>query len=109
MLRNNDKEINKLMEEVLENTLKKMKEEGLIDEALDEIDEKAMEKFEEASKEDFVINVSRKNGHNKLNVEGGRLTLLIGLAGIEKAILAKLDASEEMFEFIKDHVGVEID
>lgn len=107
MKKNNDKEINEIMEKVLEDALEEMKKRGMIEDT-DMLDNIALEKFEQASNEDFEIILSRKDGHNRISIEGGRLTLLIALAGCEKAILEKTNTSEEMFEFIKDHVGVEL-
>jgi len=62
---------------------------------------------EEAITKPCKIHIDSENGNTKLEVEGGRLSLLLTLAGAEKSILRDLKCSKEEFELIKNMVGSE--
>ena len=64
-------------------------------------------KCKEAINTPCKIHIDNDGKGTRLAVEGGRLSLLITLAGAEKGILKKLNCSTEEFEFIKNMVGTE--
>ena len=64
-------------------------------------------KCKEALTKPCKIHIDNDGKGTALAVEGGRLSLLITLAGAEKGILKQLNCSTEEFEFIKNMVGTE--
>ena len=70
-------------------------------------EEEVKKKFNEALKEPCKILIETKNENTRMNIEGGRLTILLTIAGAEKGILNQLECSKDEFEFIKKIVGVE--
>lgn len=90
-----DKEIkeklNKLLDTMLDKVAEKMEEmEGALDKAL---------------QQPCKIHIYSNGNDTQLDVEGGRLTLLLTLAGAEQSILKQLKCSEDEFNFIKNIVG----
>lgn len=69
-------------------------------------EEEINKKTNEALKEPCLIKIENTKQGTRMNIEGGRLTLLLILAGAEKGILKQLDCSEEEFKFIKEIVGM---
>jgi len=65
-----------------------------------------MKKINEALKEPCLIKIENTKQGTRMNIEGGRLTLLLVLAGAEKGILKQLDCSEKEYIFIKEIVGM---
>lgn len=60
----------------------------------------------EAKQKSCKIVISKEEGDTvNLGFEGGRLTLLLVLAGAEKRILNQLDCDEKEFNYIKNIVG----
>ena len=65
------------------------------------------EKLEEVSKEKASINIETVNGNTHMEVEGGTMTLVILLAGVEKRLLKELDVDPKLFELVKKVVATE--
>lgn len=61
--------------------------------------------FDNAIRENFKIECERKNGKTHIYVEGKALTIAIGLAAMEKAILDEIYMDEDSFELIKVITG----
>ncbi len=60
------------------------------------------DKLLKALNEECKISIEKdKNGMSSINLKGKSLSLLLTLAGLEKAMLKKLDVSEPEFELIK--------
>lgn len=95
-----DKELKEKMDKVLDKLLDSL--DGKLDKMKD-IDTKCKEALNTPCK----IHIDNDGKGTALAVEGGRLSLLITLAGAEKSILKELNSSSEEFEFIKNMVGTE--
>lgn len=87
------KELNELVEDMIEN-----------DEGFENMLKK---KIKKAYKEKALISINKKeNGDAEVKVEGNGIAILIALAGLEKAILEKLNTSKQLWELIKHTTGV---
>lgn len=79
-----------------------------LEKKLDEICDESLEFIQKCAKEPFTIKAVNNGEKTSVEIDGGRITLLINLAGMEKAILERLHCDEEEFEFIKGLIsGVE--
>ena len=79
-----------------------------LEKKLDEICDDALEHIRKCSKEPFKIEAVNNGENTSVEINGGRITLLINLAGMEKAILERLHCEEDEFEFYKSLIsGVE--
>ena len=78
---------------------------NLIDGKTDKIGEMVRDRLLEASESDFKISVQNKNGKVHCELEGERLAILIGLAGLEDNILTKLEVPNSTWEIIKRAVS----
>ena len=79
-----------------------------LEKKLDEICDDALEHIRKCSKEPFKIEAVNNGKNTSVEINGGRITLLINLAGMEKAILERLHCEEDEFEFYKSLIsGVE--
>lgn len=80
----------------------------LLDTMIDKVADK-MEKIEsdftKALEQPCKIHIDNNGTRTDLDVEGGRLTLLLTLAGTEENILKQLNCTKEEFEFIKKIVA----
>ena len=64
------------------------------------------EKISEAFNEPAEVSIKKEaDGKAITHVEGRALPILITLAGLEKAVVEKLDASTGVWELIKETVG----
>ena len=63
------------------------------------------EKMDKIAREKFDIHVSSDGKTTSASINGGRTTLLINLAGLEKTLLNKMNCSEEEFDFFRHLVG----
>lgn len=91
------------MDKELEKTLKNL--DKLIKKS-EKLKAKADKNLEKAVKEPCKIQITKeKGGACDLIIEGGRLTLLLTLAGAVKSILDQLDCSEAEFNYIKNITG----
>ena len=96
-----DKELKEKMDKVLDKLL-----DNLLNINLDKIKD-IDTKCKEALNTPCKIHIDNDDKGTRLAVEGGRLSLLITLAGAEKGILKQLNCSTEEFEFIKNMIGTE--
>lgn len=79
-----------------------------LEKKLDEICDDALEHIRKCSKEPFKIEAVNNGENTSVKINGGRITLLVNLAGMEKAILERLHCEEDEFEFYKSLIsGVE--
>lgn len=79
-----------------------------LEKKLDEICDDALEHIRKCSKEPFKIEAVNNGENTSVEINGGRITLLVNLAGMEKAILERLHCEEDEFEFYKSLIsGVE--
>lgn len=90
-----DKELNEKMDKLYDK---------LLDTLFNELDN-MRDTFKEATSKPCKIHIDNDGKDTALNVKGGRLTILITLAGTEKRILKYLHCTNEEFEFIKNIVG----
>lgn len=95
-----DKELKEKMDKVLNKLLDNL------DVSLDKIKD-IDTKCKEALNTPCKIHIDNNGKGTALAIEGGRLSLLITLAGAEKGILKQLNCSNKEFEFIKNMVGTE--
>ena len=63
--------------------------------------------IEDAMHQDCKIQVEQKDGKVELHVEGGKITILVLLASLEKSLFKQLKCSEKDFEAIKEVIGTE--
>ena len=90
------REMFKELNETLSKFLKRNKEKSIID------------RLKEASKDEFKIVVERgKDGITNIEVEGERLAILVGLAGLENHLLKELETPDEIWEIIKQVTDTE--
>ena len=74
----------------------------------DEMSKTIEERFEEANKDEFSIKAKKeKDGDVKVELKGERLSILLGLAGLEHTILEKLEVPKDIWEIIKKTVYTE--
>lgn len=95
----------------MDNEIKEMLKDLLkdLEEKLDKIGEEfnLKDKISEAHKEKAVISIEKQeDGTAITRVEGSNLAILITLAGLEKAVLKKLNPPKGLYEMIKHSVGV---
>lgn len=64
-------------------------------------------RFEEANNEACTLSITKKEGNNpqEIRVEGSTPAILLNLAGLEKAILEKLEVPQHVFEMVKNSIG----
>lgn len=74
---------------------------------MEALDDLFIEALEKANKEKVLIKCTGNKGNFNIQCKGGRLTLLLALAGIESNILDQVGASKEEFELIKEYVRTE--
>lgn len=72
------------------------------------INDKLYKSLKEEEKKDMRILLLKKNGKTTVEIEGSTLSVLLSLAGLEKHIIKELKVPEDLFEIIKEMVGVEI-
>jgi len=90
-----DKEIEKLMKDILKKMDKKLND-------MEDIDKITEKKIEEHSKKPCKLSIEKgDDGEAKITVIGTNMSILIGLAGLEKAVLKKLNPPAGLFEHIK--------
>lgn len=90
------REMFKELNETLSKFLKRNKEKTIID------------RLKEASKDEFKIVVERgEDGITNVDVEGERLAILVGLAGLENHLLKELETPDEIWEIIKQVTDTE--
>ena len=65
------------------------------------------ERLEEASESSVIISLTNDKGNATLKVEGERLAILLNLISLEKKILEKLSVPSDVWEMLKQTVGVE--
>lgn len=85
---------------------KKAKEE--LEKVERELYDRFVKQMNEYKDEPFIIKIEHKKTSKKgplCQIEGGRMTLLINLAGIKKCMLEKLNCTDEEFEFIESMIG----
>lgn len=92
-----DKELNKILKE-LNGVLGDM-----VEIIQNDITDKLDKDIQKAGKEKCIISMETfENGKSNLHIEGSNLALLVNLAGLENAILKKLDPPVGLWELIKD-------
>lgn len=92
-----DKELNKILKE-LNGVLGDM-----VETIENDITDKLDKDIQKAGKEKCTISMeSFGDGTSKLQVDGSNLAILVNLAGLENAILKKLDPPVGLWELIKD-------
>lgn len=88
---------------------KKEKEEKEFERMLNDVEASLNDEFinilRKAQDEPFKIEIKREKDHTSMAIEGGRLTLLVNVAGALKLLQEKLNCSDEEFELIKDSIG----
>ena len=85
------KEVNKMLEKLIDN-----------DGATDVLSER----IKKAHNESALISIKKdKDGRAEVKLEGTNLSLLITLAGLEKAVLEKTHVPTEIWDAIKKSVG----
>ena len=93
-----DKEIKEMLKELLEDLREK----------LDKIDGEfnLQDKINKAHKEKAIISIEKhEDGTAITKVEGSNLAILITLAGLENAVLGKLNPPKGLWELIKTSTG----
>lgn len=94
----------------MDNEIKEMLKELLKDlgEKLDKIDGdfNLKDKINEAHKQPAKISIEKhEDGSAETRVEGSNLAILITLAGLENAVLEKLNPPKELWELIRNTTG----
>lgn len=79
----------------------------MLKENKDEINKMIGDRLEEATKEPVTISLTNDKGNATVKVEGERLAILLNLISLEKKILEKLSVSNDLWEMLKQTVGVE--
>ena len=79
----------------------------MLKENKDEINKMIGDRLEEATKQPVTISLTNDKGNATVKVEGERLAILLNLISLEKKILEKLSVSNELWEMLKQTVGVE--
>jgi len=69
--------------------------------------EKVSQKVGEALAEECVISLRKEKDSKatRMEIAGGRLTILLYLAGLENSLLEKLECDDEEFAIMKNFVG----
>lgn len=79
----------------------------LLDGKTDKLGEMVRDRFIEASESDFEISIKGKKGETHCELKGEKLAILIGLAGLEKNVLSKLEVPAGTWEIVKKLVDTE--
>lgn len=78
----------------------------LIKDDKDSFKSKLQEKINKGFKEKASISIEKfEDGRAETHIEGTNIAVLIALAGLEKAVLEKLDTPKSLWELIKQTVG----
>ena len=94
---------NKDLEKILKD-LKSMAK--TLEKTKDKEEKEFLKNLDEALKQPCKIHLDKdKNGEAKVQIEGNTKGLLIGLAGLENALLKQLDVPTPVFEMVKGYVG----
>lgn len=95
-----DKEIEKLMKDVLKKMDKKLND-------MEDIEKMTNKAIDEHINKPCEISIKKgENGEAECKVEGTRTAILITLAGLEKNILEQLKPPAGLYERIKSKVGI---
>lgn len=71
------------------------------------INDRLYESLKEVNKKDVVISLTKKNGNATIKMEGTDMAILLSLAALEKQVIKQLKVPKDLFETIKEMVGVE--
>lgn len=93
-----EKDIEEKIDELLTKILKNLKDNK----------ESNQDCFKKALRGSCKIHLDKTEDNTQLEINGNGLTVLIALAGAEKAILEKLNCSELEFEYIKNIIGTKV-
>lgn len=100
-----DKELLEKMEKMLED-LKEI-ETHVFNNDKSSLGDNLFNKLEKAFNEEIKVSIeTHKNGVSKVEAKGSNIGLLVALAGLEKAILEKINPPKGFWEIIKNSVGV---
>lgn len=80
-----------------------------LDKAMKKMSDRIEKDINNAFKEECTISIEKKkNGESISRIEGKPITILITLAGLEKGIMEKLNPPKELWNMIKEKVGVKV-